>query len=550
MACNEDSFQYNSTLHGRQIRLLFVEPHDYHGPDSSLLRVKLVEENLDTAVFDALSYVWGDQANKVYINCDGKSHNIGQNLHAALIEYRRRGQPGRGLWADAICINQGDRREKTEQVRMMRDIYSAADRTIIWLGPLEAGDIEAIQLAELAYKKCPEDLRYEEEGTRHDLPLFNCSDRGLPEVFRGHDIHPTWRSLFKILLHPWFSRIWIVQELLLSRNPQMWRGGESISAAALLWMANQVGGCMDLKAAMQLFDQNTSTFYAQNIALCHYRFHKDSLNPLWVNMSTTMGMEATEILDRFFALAGISEGLPVGFINYTRTLEELASQVGLMTLLGSPEVPMPDGLDLLADLPSLRLRSRQIRIPTWIPDHLSEPPAGLRISFLYSTLRLRSEHQDFPNPEFQIVTDAENSNNNPQPLTSSEFPYRYSKNCFKATVFDRIKAVVPPIEDELPLLQRYKPSETYMETLMSGLERAHRYSINILRFIIRTRLLSDPSLTSKDDVTSGDLFETFWRTLIYNRTGDDLREESRPENIIYTNVWSSVSVTAALGLPF
>lgn len=31
---------------------------------------------------------------------------------------------------------------------------------------------------------------------------------------------------------------------------------------------------------------------------------------------------------------------------------------------------------------------------------------------------------------------------------------------------------------------------------------------------------------------SGDLFETFWRTLIYNRTGDDLREESRPKSIV------------------
>jgi len=427
MAYNEDSFRYNSPLHSRQIRLLFIEPHDYHGPDSSLLRVKLVEENLDTAVFDALSYVWGDQANKVYIICNGKGHNIGQNLHAALIEYRNRGQPGRGLWADAICINQRDVKEKTNQVQMMGDIYSAASGTIIWLGPLEVGDVEAIRLAELAYMKCPEDLRYEQEGTRHDLPLFNCSDQGLPEVFRGYTIHPTWTNLFKILLHPWFSRVWIVQELLLSRNPQMWRGGSSISAAALLWMANQVGGHLELKAAKQLSYPKIYTFYAQNIALCHYQFQKGGLNPLWVNMSTTMGMEATEILDRFFALAGISEGLPVDFINYTRTLEEVASQVGLMTLLGSPKHPMTDGLDLLADLPSLCLRSRQIRIPTWIPDHLSGPKTGLRISSLYSTSRLRSEHQYFPNPELQIITNAEDSNRIPQPLTSSEFPYRYSR---------------------------------------------------------------------------------------------------------------------------
>jgi len=90
---------------------------------------------------------------------------------------------------------------------MMEDIYDAVSRTIIWLGPLEVGDDEAIRLAELAYKKYPEDLRYEQEGTRHDLPLFNCTDRGLPDVFRGYAIDPTWRNIFKIPLHPWFSRI-------------------------------------------------------------------------------------------------------------------------------------------------------------------------------------------------------------------------------------------------------------------------------------------------------------------------------------------------------
>lgn len=39
---------------------------------------------------------------------------------------------------------------------MMRDIYGAASRTIIWLDTLEAGDVEAIQLVEFDYKKCLE----------------------------------------------------------------------------------------------------------------------------------------------------------------------------------------------------------------------------------------------------------------------------------------------------------------------------------------------------------------------------------------------------------
>ncbi|KAK4233453.1 hypothetical protein C8A03DRAFT_19481, partial [Achaetomium macrosporum] len=64
------------------------------------------------------------------------------------------------------------------------------------------------------------------------------------------------------------------------------------------------------------------------------------------------------------------------------------------------------------------------------------------------------------------------------------------------------------------------------------MEEAYRYYADIVRFITRIRLLSDPSLTSRDDVTAGDSFESFWRTLIYNRAGDDLREESQPESTI------------------
>jgi hypothetical protein len=41
----------------------------------------------------------------------------------------------RPLWADAICINQSDQKEKAIQVSMMGKIYSNAQTVIVWLGP-------------------------------------------------------------------------------------------------------------------------------------------------------------------------------------------------------------------------------------------------------------------------------------------------------------------------------------------------------------------------------------------------------------------------------
>ena len=48
----------------------------------------------------------------------------------------------------------------------------------------------------------------------------------------------------------------------------------------------------------------------------------------------------------------------------------------------------------------------------------------------------------------------------------------------------------------------------------------------------KARLLSDPSLSVGDDVMSGDTFETFWRTMVYNRTGDSLAEEVVPDSTV------------------
>lgn len=38
-------------------------------------------------------------------------------------------------------------------------------------------------------------------------------------VLGGSEINLSWKALFQILNHPWFSRIWVIQELVLSSNP-------------------------------------------------------------------------------------------------------------------------------------------------------------------------------------------------------------------------------------------------------------------------------------------------------------------------------------------
>jgi hypothetical protein len=49
------------------------------------------------------------------------------------------------VWVDALCINQQDEVERAKQILRMKDIYSTARDTVVWLGPDEDG------IAELAF---------------------------------------------------------------------------------------------------------------------------------------------------------------------------------------------------------------------------------------------------------------------------------------------------------------------------------------------------------------------------------------------------------------
>ncbi len=85
--------------------------------------------------YEALSYVWGpyDEEDPDLILLERYAFTVTANLSRALY-YLRRENVARILWIDAICINQDDLDERSSQVQLMRDIYKASERTVIWLG--------------------------------------------------------------------------------------------------------------------------------------------------------------------------------------------------------------------------------------------------------------------------------------------------------------------------------------------------------------------------------------------------------------------------------
>jgi hypothetical protein len=80
--------------------------------------------------YEALSYTWGDSNVTDEISCNGQGQRVATNLRAALRRLRYPSRP-RKLWIDAICVNQG-LNERSQQVRVMSQIYSKARQVVIW----------------------------------------------------------------------------------------------------------------------------------------------------------------------------------------------------------------------------------------------------------------------------------------------------------------------------------------------------------------------------------------------------------------------------------
>ena len=126
------NFGYEQLSSPQQFRILTIFPGE--GSDPILTRLETF--SLNTAPkFEALSYHWGTDPSRAHsISVDASDLKVTNELHVALLHLRLPARP-RKMWIDAICINQDDVTEKSQQVGIMRSIYQKARCTVIWLGP-------------------------------------------------------------------------------------------------------------------------------------------------------------------------------------------------------------------------------------------------------------------------------------------------------------------------------------------------------------------------------------------------------------------------------
>jgi hypothetical protein len=201
----------------REYRVVVIEPGGRADPIvCSLWRESRLASNQH---YCALSYTWGPPLPLVPIELDGVRFLVRKNLWIALVELRN-ARCDEGLvfkiWIDAICINQADTRERNEQVAMMAGIYADAAEVIVWLGPsFVDSDIALGFLSD-----CRDAQQYG--------PHFKSSYR-FGAIYQSEN----WHALRKVLSLDYWSRVWIVQEVILGNKIMLFCGSKGAGWSTL-----------------------------------------------------------------------------------------------------------------------------------------------------------------------------------------------------------------------------------------------------------------------------------------------------------------------------
>ncbi|KAH8760182.1 heterokaryon incompatibility protein-domain-containing protein [Hyaloscypha finlandica] len=303
------------------IRLLTLLSEDTNDVHCTLEHVSLI----NPPNYVALSYCWGDPAVTKYIKINGIAVQVTSNLEYALRHLRTKGYSR--LWVDAVCINQQDKTERSQQLLWMGSIYRRAKEVIAWTGEDIDMGIDFINR-----------LNGLEESTS---ALLTVIDSHIGEV----------AAFLEFLARPYWRRVWIIQELALARHVTIHCGRLEIS-----WSA--------LNASIRKFDHCSETSEIINMRNL-VEFKDDAAHKRPVNFLEALGRSSaalsTEPRDKVFALLGLvyDSALYIPVPNYKQSIRDICISMTISAMSTT------SSLDII---PVLAPFSDRSLLPSWCPN--------------------------------------------------------------------------------------------------------------------------------------------------------------------------------------
>jgi hypothetical protein len=205
------------------------------------LRVSLQHSTLfDMSMCSAVSYEWDSNVRQHEISCGGRISEVTANL-ALLLSKVRSPESSQLLWVDAICINQDDVDERSQQVSIMGDIYKNAEVVLMWIGDEVPHTKDAFSMICRLAKECSV-LELKRGMGPFGYDEYEPSDQSAKQRLEEILIEPSWPAVTNLLSsRSYFLRLWVIQEVVLSSKAVVVCGDHRIDcktfyeAAVFFW---------------------------------------------------------------------------------------------------------------------------------------------------------------------------------------------------------------------------------------------------------------------------------------------------------------------------
>ncbi|KAF7503347.1 hypothetical protein GJ744_003953 [Endocarpon pusillum] len=335
-----------------ETRLLFLEPGSPNDPLQGSIYHSV---HLHGQSYEAVSYTWGNPnalaSSPLLLN--DRTLSITCNVETMLRELRHPHQRC-VFWIDAVCIDQDDLNERALHVRIMRKIYTRATRVIVWIGESDSESREALQgLAVLSNHGS-----FDSDGVEASLN----SHSSLEDMIQYAGTHSNvLNQIIALLDRHWFHRLWIVQEVVVSKEVAIKCGAEWLD-----WKSFS-----NALAVLVLLHSSPKSRFRGDLPLLralkidrHRRLENQhrSINGLVHDYRDNM---ATDPRDKIYALYGLANDSPhFPEPNYLDSITNIYVQFAMTVM------QRHNSLFLLHAITSFELSggSADLSLPSWVPD--------------------------------------------------------------------------------------------------------------------------------------------------------------------------------------